>query len=55
MVTVTKTSDDDGYQTFSFPASLSGTVYIRVRDSNRVAGNREMNTVHIDHLFIRGE
>ncbi|HUW85162.1 MAG TPA: right-handed parallel beta-helix repeat-containing protein [Phycisphaerae bacterium] len=53
MVTVTKTSDNDEYQTFALPSSLSGTVYIRVVDTDQTAGNSTRDTVYVDHMFIR--
>jgi len=31
----------------------SGTIYIRVRDTNRVAGNKNLDTVFVDQLYIR--
>ena len=52
MVTVAKTADDGAYQTFTIPEALSGTVYIRVKDTNRTAGNRTKDTIYIDHMFI---
>jgi hypothetical protein len=52
IVTVTKTVDDDTYQTASLPSSLSGTVYIRVLDADRTKGNRVKDTVYVDHMFI---
>lgn len=53
MVTVTKTADDDQYQTFELPADTSGNVYIRVTDTDRTPGKRDLDTISIDHLFIR--
>lgn len=55
MLTVTKTVDDDQAQTFTFPGSLSGTVYIRVRDTNRTQGNQALDTISIDHMFLRSQ
>lgn len=55
MLTVTKTTDDGGYDTFILPASLSGTVYIRVVDTDRSQGNRALDEILVDHLFIRSE
>ncbi len=52
MVTVSATSDTDAYQTYTLPTSLSGTVYIRVRDADRTAGNVVLDTVRIDHMYI---
>ncbi|RKY06479.1 MAG: hypothetical protein DRP66_08690, partial [Planctomycetota bacterium] len=53
MVTVTKTSDDDSYQSYSLPAATSGTVYIRVTDTDQSTGNRNLDTISIDDMFIR--
>ncbi len=53
MATVTKVADDGSYQTFDLPSDLSGTVYIRVKDTDRTAGNKALDTIYIDHLFIR--
>jgi hypothetical protein len=52
MITVTKTSDDDTYQTYALPSGLSGTVYIRVVDSDQTKNNITLDTIHIDHMFI---
>ena len=52
VLTVTKTSDDDTLQSASLPASLSGTVYIKVVDADRTKGNRTQDTIWVDHLFI---
>jgi hypothetical protein len=53
MVTVTKTSDDNTYQTYNLPSSISGTTYIRVVDTNRKKGKTSLDVIYIDHLFIR--
>lgn len=55
MVTVTKDDDDDSYQTFALPAGTAGTVYIRVTDTDRTRGNRSLDTLYVDHIFIRSE
>ena len=55
MLTIAKTSDDDTYQNYEMPNDISGTVYIRVRDTDRTAGNRVLDTIYIDHMFIRSE
>jgi hypothetical protein len=52
IVTVTKTSDDDSLQLFSLPASLSGTITIRVLDLNRTKGSKAKDTIFIDRMFI---
>jgi len=33
----------------------SGTIYIRVRDTDRSQGHRALDTVFVDHLFIRSD
>ncbi|HZN37341.1 MAG TPA: fibronectin type III domain-containing protein, partial [Planctomycetota bacterium] len=54
-VTVTKTVDDNVYQTFVLQPGVSGTVRVRVIDSDNrrnVAGN---DSVFVDHLFVRAQ
>jgi uncharacterized repeat protein (TIGR02543 family) len=52
MLTVNKTAETSGYQTFSLPSSLSGTVYIRVTDTDQTRGNTILDTIYIDHMYI---
>jgi len=52
MLTVTKTSNDNTVQTVQLPSTLSGTLYIRVVDTDRTPGNRELSTVYIDWMYI---
>ena len=52
MLTVTKTVDDNTYQTFVLPDTISGTIYIRVIDKDRTAGNTATDTIYIDHMYI---
>lgn len=40
-------------QSFQLPGSPTGTVLLRVVDTNRAAGARQLNTIFIDHLFIQ--
>lgn len=37
------------------PIPASGTIYIRVNDTNQQAGNSALDTVFVDHLYIRSE
>ena len=53
MFTVSNTSDA-GYMTYVLPASIQGTVYVRVADSNR-SGGSSLDTINVDHLYIRSE
>ncbi|MDX1459678.1 MAG: PKD domain-containing protein [Xanthomonadales bacterium] len=52
LLTVSST-DPSNVQSASVPSS--GTVYIRVRDTDRTQGNRELNSVFVDKLYIRSE
>jgi hypothetical protein len=52
MVTVTKTSDNDNTQSYALLSSTSGTVYIRVKDTDRTSGNLNMDTIYIDYMYI---
>jgi len=53
MLTVTKTIDDNTAQTYSMPSGLSGTVYVRVIDTNREANKKVLDTLYVDWMFIR--
>jgi len=53
LLVVTKTTDDDTVQTAVMPSSLSGTVYIRVQDADRSKGATDLDTVYVDHMYIR--
>jgi hypothetical protein len=53
MFTVTKTADDDKYQQYDLPNTVSGTLYVRVRDADRSGGNTSLDTVYVDNIFVR--
>ena len=55
MVTVTKTADDNTVQFYSLPGGLSGTVYIRVVDTDRTKGNKSLDNLYVDALFTVSE
>jgi hypothetical protein len=55
MLTVTKTADDDVSQSYDLPSTTSGVVHIRVTDTDQSQGNRTLDTIYIDHIFIRSE
>ena len=55
MVTVTKTADDNTAQFYSLPGSLSGTVYVKVVDTDRTQGNGATDSLYVDALFIVSE
>ncbi len=50
---LTIAGEADYNQSFILPSSISGTVYIRVTDTDRTAGNRTRDTIFIDHMYIR--
>jgi len=49
---VTRTGDDGTYQSAALPGDLSGTVYVRVIDTDRTKANRSLDTVFVDHMYI---
>jgi hypothetical protein len=53
MVTVTELSET--VQSYQLPGSISGTVYIRVTDTDQTQGNKSLDTIYIDHMYIRSE
>ncbi len=53
MLTVTKTSDDNTIQTYSLPSDLTGTVYVKVEDTNRDPSNGNSDSVYIDYMAIK--
>lgn len=53
MFDVTKTSDDDSYQSFDL-GSPPATVYVRVTDSNQTPGQNSNDTILVDHMYVDG-
>ena len=54
-LTINKTSDNDSYQTLTLPGGTSGIVSVRLRDGNQSPGTTALDSVTVDHLFIRVE
>ncbi|MHC4396576.1 MAG: hypothetical protein ACYS1A_13065 [Planctomycetota bacterium] len=52
MLTVTKTNDDDANQSYELPGGTSGTVYIRVKDTDQSTANKTLDTIYVDHMYI---
>ncbi len=52
VITVTKTADDDQAQVATLPPGLSGTVWIRVVDTDRTPGNSSQEQLYIDRLNL---
>ncbi|MDH3512007.1 MAG: fibronectin type III domain-containing protein, partial [Gammaproteobacteria bacterium] len=54
LFTVTST-DSANEQMAMLSAGVSGTVYVRATDTDRGQGNRNIETLHVDHLYIQVE
>ena len=52
LLTVTKTYDDGAYQSADLDPGVSGLVYVRVLDTDRTQGHRELDALYVDHLYI---
>ena len=49
-------STDPGNQRSAvLPQGVSGTIYIKVEDTDQLRTNRSLDTVFVDHLYIRAE
>lgn len=55
MLTADKTAADGTAQYYVLPSGTSGTVYVRVRDTDRSAGNNGLDSINIDQLVIESE
>lgn len=53
MFSVTDETDSTMYLTYMLPASLSGTLFVKVTDTDRSKGSNDRDSISIDHLFIR--
>ncbi|MGH2652423.1 MAG: putative metal-binding motif-containing protein, partial [Actinomycetota bacterium] len=52
MLVLTKTADNNAVDSFVLPQSLSGTLYVRVVDTNRTQGRRTLDSVFVDRMFV---
>ena len=52
MLTVSKTADDGQYQTFVLPTGVREKVWIRVVDTDHVAGHQALDSLFIDHMTV---
>jgi mono/diheme cytochrome c family protein len=52
---VVSSTDAANVQVVLLPGGISGTVYVRVVDTDRNPGNRSIEELHVDHLYIRVE
>ncbi|MFY9343849.1 MAG: S8 family serine peptidase [Planctomycetota bacterium] len=54
-ISVTKTADDNVYQTYVLPGAVSGTVRVRVIDSDNRRNVSGLDSVFVDHLLVRAQ
>ncbi|UCD20200.1 MAG: T9SS type A sorting domain-containing protein, partial [candidate division WOR-3 bacterium] len=52
ILVVTKTADDGQCQVCPLPPSLSGDIYIRVQDTDRTKGNRILDEIFVDQMYV---
>ena len=52
---VTVGSSATGYESYVLPPSTQGDVTIRVTDTNHNRGNRSLDTLWVDHMYIRSD
>ena len=55
MFVINDIDDHNGYDRFELPELVTGTLYVRLKDINPVPGNRAIDSVFIDHLFLSAE
>lgn len=54
LLTVTNTGDDNTYQNLVLPATVGGTqIWVRATDTNRTANGTFLDTLSVDHMFVR--
>jgi autotransporter-associated beta strand protein len=52
MLTVTKTADDNAIQSYSLPPGTSGTVHVRVLDTDQTSGRKTLDSLYIDSMYF---
>jgi len=52
LVTVSSVADDDSVQLAAFPVDASGTLYVRVEDTNETAGAKLPDSLFVDYLAV---
>lgn len=53
MLTVSAVSDTNMVQSFALPSNLSGTLFVRVTDDDQSQGNRSLDTIYVDQMYVR--
>lgn len=54
LLELTAREEGSGLQSIPLPAGSSGTLHVRVRDSDQTPGRRVLDKLYVDHLFVRG-
>ena len=52
---IVSSTNTENEQSALLPAGTSGIFYVRVIDTDRQRGNRNIETINIDHLYVRVE
>jgi hypothetical protein len=52
---IVSSMDSANQQMAMLAGGVSGTVYVRATDTDRTAGNRNVEQLHVDHLYIQVE
>jgi len=52
LLTVIKTSDDDTIQVALLPNSITGNIYIRVKDVDQTPGRKTLDIIYIDYMYL---
>ncbi|HLG21554.1 MAG TPA: hypothetical protein VI382_01970, partial [Candidatus Manganitrophaceae bacterium] len=55
MFTLAAVKEDRSYQFFTLPPLPEGTLYIRVRDTDRTRGRSALDRLYLDHLYLLAE
>jgi hypothetical protein len=54
-ITVGENTSPDTYQAIMLPSTTIGTLFVRVVDRDRLPGNTSLDSVTVDHMYIRSE
>ena len=55
MLTVTRTAGGNSLQSFVFPQDVSGTLYVRVEDTDATPGSSAADALYVDYMFVESD
>ena len=55
MLTIPAGNAGGAEATFPLPSGTSATVYVRVMDTDRTKGNRQSDSISVEHLYVRSD